>query len=67
MMYKRQWVEKFEELLWKHHTCDWEEGNKNPDYPLQLAVAYFDWAYDGTPLETVEEAFERYLKTLEED
>lgn len=68
---KAQWVDNFEEKLWGHHTCDWDAGNRNPDYPYQLAVAYFNWAYDEhgkaiEPEESVEEAFERYLETLNE-
>lgn len=63
MNIKSEWIDKFEELLWEHHTCNWEEGNNNPDYPFQLAVAYFDWNTDGTaPERTVQEAFEDYLK-----
>lgn len=60
MSIKRKWVEDFEELLWKYHTDDWKEGNYDHNYPLQLAVAYFDWADDGLPLESPEEAFNRY-------
>lgn len=59
---KAEWCDRFEELLWEHHTRNWVEGNKNPNYPFQLAVAYFDWADDGIPLETPEEAFERYTQ-----
>ena len=44
------------------NTWKWVEGNKNPNYAFQLAVAYFDWADDGIPLETPEEAFERYTQ-----
>jgi len=62
---KAQWIDKFEERLWEHHTCDWDTGNRIPDYPLQLAVAYFDWGIDGQPEETVDEAFTRYLEILE--
>lgn len=66
MNIKAKWIGEFEERLWKHHTCDWKEGNSNPDYPFQLAVAYFDWADDGFPERTVEEAFKDYLETLNE-
>ena len=66
MNIKEQWVDKFQELLWGHHTCDWDVGNRNPDYPWQLAVAYFNWANDNTPAATVEDAFNHYLETLNE-
>jgi hypothetical protein len=46
--------------------CNWDLGNRNPYYPFQLAVAYFDWGLDGQPEETAKEAFSRYLETLEE-
>ncbi|WP_373034092.1 hypothetical protein [Sulfurovum sp.] len=62
MNIKAEWINEFEELLWEHHTCDWPAGNRNPDYPFQLAVAYFDWAGDGLPEETIEKAFSRYLE-----
>lgn len=65
MNIKAEWIDAFEERLWEHHTCDWHAGNRNPNYPLQLAVAYFDWGIDGQPEETVDEAFTRYLDTLE--
>lgn len=64
MTVKEQWYDKFMDLLWGHHTCDWPYANSNPDYPYQLAVAYFDW-YDWetqTPERTPEEAFARYLE-----
>lgn len=60
MNIKAEWIDKFEERLWGYHTCDWGAGNRNPDYPYQLAVAYFDWNGDE-PAYTVEEAFQRYL------
>lgn len=65
MNIKAEWIDKFEERLWEHHTCDWGAGNRIPNYPLQLAVAYFDWGIDGQPEETVDEAFTRYLETLQ--
>lgn len=58
---KEQWIDRFQELLWEHYTYDWDAGNRNPDYPYQLAVAYFDWGDDGFPEYSVEEAFNRYL------
>lgn len=62
---KEQWVDKFQELLWEYHTCEWLAGNRNPDYPFQLAVAYFNWDYDTSggrkPMETVDAAFQRYV------
>lgn len=61
---KAEWIDKFQERLWGHHTCDWDAGNRNPDYPFQLAVAYFDWSADPDckkPAYKVEEAFQRYL------
>lgn len=64
MNIKAEWIDKFEERLWEHHTCDWNAGNRIPNYPFQLAVAYFDWGIDGQPEETVDEAFTRYLETL---
>lgn len=66
MNIKAEWIDEFEELLWTNHTCDWDLGNRNPDYPFQLAVAYFDWGLDGQPEKTAKEAFSRYLETLEE-
>lgn len=64
MNIKAEWIYKFEERLWEHHTCDWDAGNSKPDYPFQLAVAYFDWNCDGTePNRTVEEAFKDYLES----
>lgn len=59
---KNQWYDTFMELLWEYHTCDWKEGNSIPNYPYQLAVAYFDWAdwETATPEQTPQEAFERY-------
>lgn len=66
MSVKAEWIDKFEELLWQHHTCDWGEGSRNPNYSFQLAVAYFDWADDGIPEETPEQAFTRYLEAENE-
>lgn len=60
MNIKEQWIDSFMENLWEFHTCDWVQGNKYPNYPFQLAVAYFDWADIDTPEHTVEEAFKRY-------
>jgi hypothetical protein len=58
---------QFEERLWAHHTCDWDSGNRNQDYPYQLATAYFDWNIEGTaPEYTVDEAFQRYLESEKE-
>lgn len=57
---KEEWIDKFQEHLWGHHQCDWDVGNSYPNYPYQLAVAYFDWDGDE-PAYTVEEAFQRYL------
>lgn len=62
---KRVWFEQFEELLWKHHTCDWDLGNRIPDFPYQLATAYFNSGVNGKPEESANEAFVRYLKNLE--
>ena len=64
---KEQWYDEFMELLWEYHTCDWKAANSNPDYPFQLAVAYFDWELDSwgnaiSPENTPQEAFEEYLK-----
>lgn len=61
MNIKEQWLDKFQELLWEHHTRDWDAGNRYPNLPYQLAVAYFDWSIDGEPEESVEHAFKRYL------
>ncbi len=66
MNIKEQWYDKFQELLWKYHTCDWEYANKNPDYLYQLAVAYFDWGLDGKPEETPEESFTRYVEAQDD-
>lgn len=66
MNIKEQWIDKFQDLLWGYHSCDWDAGNKNPNLAFQLAVAYFNWASDNTPEETVEHAFARYLETLNE-
>lgn len=65
MNVKEQWLDSFQELLWGHHTCDWDAGNRKPDYPYQLAVAYFDWEDDGTPT-CLEAAFNRYLENQDE-
>ena len=70
MSIKAIWSDKFQELLWQHHTSDWKDGNKNPDYPFQLAVAYFDWEHDAwgnftVPQRSPEEAFTEYLKGCE--
>lgn len=65
MNIKAEWIDKFEERLWTHHTCDWPAG-PNSNLSFQLAVAYFDWGIDGQPEETVDEAFSKYLATLEE-
>lgn len=67
MNLKSEWISRFEELLWEYHTCNWKAGNSNPDYPFQLAVAYFDWDYDAwgnctVPERTPEEAFAEYVK-----
>lgn len=67
---KEQWYDEFMELLWEYHTCDWEYANSNPNYPFQLAVAYFDWESDGSGkiiqvVSTPREAFQRYLEGLE--
>lgn len=59
---KEMWIDKFQEYLWGYHTCDWKEGNSNPEYPYQLAVAYFNWLDIDVPAESVEEAFNRYLE-----
>ena len=60
---KEQWIDEFMERLWEHHTCDWKEGNSIPYYPLQLAVAHFDWGdwENSEPERTVDEAFSHYL------
>lgn len=63
MNIKEQWLDSFQEKLWEYHTCDWKAGNSYPDYPFQLAVAYFDWGDDGLPEESVNEAFKRYLES----
>ncbi len=68
---KEQWYDEFMELLWTHHTCDWKDGNSDPNYPFQLAVAYFDWEWDDwgnavCPEGTPQEAFEEYLESLDE-
>lgn len=60
-MNKEEWIDKFQELLWEYHTCDWEEGNRFPKYQCHLALSY----YEGN--ESVEEAFQRYLKDSEND
>lgn len=65
MNIKEIWTDKFEELLWQYHTCDWDAGNRKPDYPFQLATAYFDWGNDGLPESSVEDAFSRYLVARE--
>lgn len=65
MNIKEQWIDSFKEFLWGHHTCDWDAGNRYPDYPYQLAVAYFDWGDDGEPAYTPLEAFKRYLENQE--
>lgn len=57
---KEEWIDKFQERLWGHHTYDWDAGNRYPNYPYRLAVAYFDWN-DNEPAYTIEEAFQRYL------
>lgn len=62
MNIKEQWFNSFEERLWKHHTCDWDLGNRNPHYPYQIACAYFDWGDDGLPACSVDESFNRYLE-----
>ena len=69
---KGRWLDKFEELLWAYHTCDWKDGNSNSNYPFQLAVAYFDWDYDAwgnatVPERTPEEAFAEYLRGCEDE
>lgn len=66
MNIKSQWIDQFEEKLWEHHTCDWDAGNRIPDYSYQLATAYFDWGGGGIPARTVEEAFSDYLESLDE-
>ena len=66
MNIKEQWVDDFQEKLWEYHTCDWAAGNRNPDYPYQLAVAYFDYDQQGQPMESVDSAFGRYLEGLNE-
>lgn len=63
MNIKEQWIDPFKERLWEHYTCDWDAGNRNPDYPFQLAIAYFDCGIDGFPECSVEEAFNRYLES----
>lgn len=61
---KEQWIDSFEEELWGYHTCDWDAGNRYPDYPFQVAVAYFDCNSDCTePNRTAEEAFKDYLES----
>lgn len=59
---KELWILNFEEFLWQHHTCNWDAANRNPDYPYQLACAYFDWGDDGEPACKPLEAFKRHLE-----
>lgn len=66
MNIKSEWLDQFEDKLWAYHTCDWDVGNNKPDYPYQLATAYFDWGDGGQPERTVEEAFIDYLESLDE-
>lgn len=66
---KEQWIDKFQELLWEHHTCDWELGNKYPKHPWHLAVSYYYYSRynnDGAPADTVESVFTKYLESLNE-
>lgn len=58
-MHKEEWIDKFQELLWGYHTCDWEEGNKYPKHPWHIAVTYYA---NNT---SVEEAFQLYLEVSE--
>lgn len=62
MNVKEQWLDNFQELLWGHHSCDWDVGNRYPEYPFNLAKAHFSLGADGLPAESVEEAFARYLE-----
>lgn len=67
---KAQWVAEFIIKLYEYHGPNYKWFLEDKNYPLQLAVAYFDWAYDehGKAIEpeySVEEAFERYLESLE--
>lgn len=66
MNIKEQWIDQFQDRLWGYHTCDWDDGNRKPDYPFQLAVAYFDWGEDNEPAETVDQAFSRYLEAQDD-
>lgn len=60
-MNKEEWIDKFQELLWRYHTCDWDEGNRYPNHPWHLAVSYYE------SNESVEEAFQRYVKDYKDD
>lgn len=64
---KSDWIDQFIEKLHEHHGKDYHYFVEDKNYPLQLAVAYFDWVYDeeGNAVEpeyTVEEAFTRYVE-----
>lgn len=60
-MSKSEWIDEFIDKLYEHHGDNYKLFIEDRNYPFQLAVAYFDWADDGEPEETVEEAFKHYL------
>lgn len=62
---RSDWYDKFEELLWEYHGCDWSLGKRIPEFSFRLAVAYFNWGINGRPEETPEQAFTRYLGTVD--
>lgn len=63
MSVKSDWIDDFVDKLLDY---DYETFHDNI-YAFQLAVAYFDWADVDTPEQTVDEAFERYLKEHHND
>lgn len=60
---KHEWVMGFSELVFEHAEENGEE--MDTDLAYQLGCAYFDWAEDGEPEETVDEAFARYVRNDE--
>lgn len=62
MSIKGDWVDEFVDKLYEYHGKNYKWFIEDRNYPLQLAVAYFDWGSDGVPECTVNEAFERYLE-----
>lgn len=63
MSIKSDWIVEFEKLLIDNNPLI---NSTNIFYSYQIASAYFDYASDGQPEESVQSAFERQIESYKE-